>query len=61
MSWNEILFTSVLTARGSRTLSVGLLEINGPAHMMAACVIVSVPVIIFLSLLRKRYIRGFFR
>jgi multiple sugar transport system permease protein len=53
ISWNEILFASMLTDRSTRTISVGILEIGAPAHMMAACVLVSIPILIVFSYLQK--------
>jgi multiple sugar transport system permease protein len=63
MAWNEILFASVLTGRETRTVSIGLLEYitiqqSRWGGMMAACLLVSIPVLIFFTLLQKQIVKG---
>lgn len=63
MGWNEILFASVLTGRGTRTVAVGLLEYitAQEAHwtgMMAASVLVSLPVVVLFTLMQRAIIDG---
>ncbi len=53
MAWNEILFASVLTGQSTRTISLGLMEYITAQQanwggMMAACILVSIPVLISL-------------
>ncbi|MFO7312171.1 MAG: carbohydrate ABC transporter permease, partial [Bacillota bacterium] len=63
MGWNEVLFASVLTGTSTRTVAVGLLEYI-TAHearwtmMMAASIIVSVPVLVLFSFLQRYVISG---
>jgi len=58
ISWNEILFASVLTSRNTRTVSVGLLELQNPAYIMAGCVLSAIPILIIFSYYRKYCISG---
>lgn len=63
MAWNELLFASVLTGQDTKTVSLGLLEYITAqearwAGMMAACVIVSVPVLILFTLMQKQIVEG---
>ena len=63
MAWNEILFASVLTGQATRTVSLGLMEYitafqSNWGGMMAACIIVSIPVLIFFTLLQKQIVEG---
>lgn len=63
MSWNEILFATVLTGSDTKTVSLGLLEFLTAQEdkwggMMAACIIVSIPVLIFFTFLQKYIVQG---
>jgi len=63
MAWNEVLFASVLTGQFTKTVSIGLLEyITNQqarwAQMMAACVIVSIPVLILFTIMQKQIVDG---
>ncbi len=58
ISWNEILFASMLTNKGSRTISVGILEIWGLGPKLASCVLIAIPVIILFAYFRKYCIAG---
>jgi len=63
MGWNEVLFASVLTGSNTRTVAVGLLEYI-TAHearwtmMMAASIIVSLPVLVLFSFMQRYVISG---
>ncbi|MDC7227790.1 MAG: carbohydrate ABC transporter permease [Spirochaetales bacterium] len=63
MAWNEILFASILTGRHTKTVSLGLMEYITTQQsrwggMLAACILVSVPVVIFFTILQKQIIDG---
>ncbi|OHD18998.1 MAG: ABC transporter permease [Spirochaetes bacterium GWD1_61_31] len=63
MAWNEMLFASVLTGRDTKTVSLGLMEYitTNQARwggMMAACIVVSIPVLILFTTLQKQIIDG---
>jgi len=63
MGWNEVLFASVLTGTGTRTVAVGLLEYITAQEsrwtmMMAASIIVSMPVLVIFSFLQRYVISG---
>lgn len=63
MAWNEILFASVLTGQNTRTVSLGLMEYITAQQanwggMMAACILVSIPVLIFFTFLQKQIVEG---
>lgn len=63
MAWNEVLFASVLTGQFTKTVSIGLLEYITTqqarwAQMMAACVIVSIPVLILFTFMQKQIVDG---
>jgi multiple sugar transport system permease protein len=62
-SWGEVLFASVLTTQDSRTLAVGLGEYSTQVNVywnqiMAASLVVSVPVVIGFLLLQKNFVAG---
>ncbi len=63
MGWNEILFASVLTGRRTKTVAIGLLEYI-TAHearwtmMMAASIIVSIPVVVLFTLMQRYIVSG---
>jgi multiple sugar transport system permease protein len=63
MAWNEILFASVLTGKDTTTVAIGLLKYITAQEarwggMMAACVLVSLPVLAFFTVLQKQFVRG---
>ncbi len=63
MAWGEILFASVLTGKDTTTLAIGILRYittqeNRWGGMMAACVLTSLPVLAFFTLLQKHMISG---
>lgn len=63
MGWNEILFASVLTGRNTRTVAIGLLEYITAQEarwtgMMAASVLVSIPVVVLFTLMQRAIIDG---
>lgn len=63
MAWGEVLFASVLTGKDTTTVSIGILRYittqeNRWGGMMAACVLVSLPVLAFFTLVQKYMISG---
>lgn len=63
MAWGEVLFASVLTGKDTTTVAIGVLRYittqeNRWGGMMAACVLVSLPVLAFFTLLGKHMISG---
>ncbi len=63
MAWNEILFASLLTGRETKTVAVGILEYITTqearwAGMMAACIIVTIPVLVLFTLMQKHIVEG---
>ncbi|WP_369018238.1 carbohydrate ABC transporter permease [Thermatribacter velox] len=63
MAWNEVLFATVLTGRETKTVALGLLEYITAQQarwsgMMAACILVSIPVLILFSFMQKYIIEG---
>jgi len=63
MAWNEMLFASVLTGGDTKTVSLGLMEYitTNQARwggMMAACIVVSIPVLVLFTTLQKHIIEG---
>lgn len=63
MAWNEVLFATVLTGRETKTVALGLLEYITAqqarwAGMMAACILVSIPVLVLFSLMQRYIIEG---
>jgi multiple sugar transport system permease protein len=63
-AWNEVLFATVLTNNDTRTLPLGLYEFQTQFQsswhlIMAAGVMISVPVIIFFTFLQKHLVTGF--
>ncbi|HOT05100.1 MAG: carbohydrate ABC transporter permease [Atribacterota bacterium] len=63
MAWNEMLFASVLTGTETKTVAIGLLEFittqeSRWAGMMAASVIVTIPVLILFTFVQKQIIEG---
>jgi multiple sugar transport system permease protein len=63
MGWSEILFASILTGQETKTVSIGLLDYitalsTNWAGMMAACILVTLPVLIFFTLLQKYNVSG---
>jgi multiple sugar transport system permease protein len=62
-AWGEVLFASVLTTESSRTLAVGLGEYSTEVNVywnqiMAASLVVSVPVVIGFLLLQRSFVAG---
>ncbi|RFA13124.1 ABC transporter permease [Subtercola boreus] len=62
-AWGEVLFASVLTTQTSRTLAVGLGEYSTQVNVywnqiMAASVVVSIPVVIGFLLLQRNFVAG---
>lgn len=63
MAWNEVLFASVLTGNETTTVAIGILRYITAQEarwggMMAACLLVSLPVLIFFTLLQKQIVSG---
>ncbi|MEW5867337.1 MAG: carbohydrate ABC transporter permease [Bacillota bacterium] len=63
MSWNEILFASLLTGRETKTVALGILEYITTqearwAGMMAACIIVTLPVLALFTLIQRHIVEG---
>lgn len=63
MAWNEVLFASVLTGRETKTVAVGILEYITQQQarwsgMMAACIIVSIPVLILFTFMQRQIVEG---
>jgi ABC-type spermidine/putrescine transport system permease subunit II len=62
-AWGEVLFASVLTASATRTLAIGLQEYATQGNtdwnqLMAASVVVSLPVVIGFLALQRHLVRG---
>ncbi|MFI2754552.1 carbohydrate ABC transporter permease [Cellulomonas sp. P22] len=62
-AWGEVLFASVLTSQSNRTLSIGLREYSTQINVywnqvMAASLVVSVPVVIGFLLLQRQFVAG---
>lgn len=62
-AWGEVLFASVLTTQATRTLAIGLQEYATQGNtawneLMAAAVVVSVPVVVGFLALQRHLIRG---
>ena len=62
-AWGEVLFASVLTSKDTRTLSIGLRAYASQQdvywnQLMAASVVVSLPVLIGFMLVQKHLITG---
>ncbi len=62
-AWGEVLFASVLTTESTRTLAIGLQEYATQGNtawnqLMAAAVVVSLPVVIVFLALQRHLIRG---
>lgn len=63
MAWNEILFASLLTGRETKTVALGILEYITTqearwAGMMAACIIVTLPVLALFTLIQRHIVEG---
>ncbi|NLW56796.1 MAG: carbohydrate ABC transporter permease [Firmicutes bacterium] len=63
MAWNEVLFASILTGRATKTVAIGLLEYITAQQarwsgMMAACILVSIPVLILFTFMQKQIVEG---
>jgi multiple sugar transport system permease protein len=62
-AWGEVLFASVLTDEGSRTLAVGLQGYSTQTdvywnQVMAASLVVSIPVVVGFLLLQRQFVAG---
>lgn len=62
-AWGEVLFASVLTTQSTRTLAIGLQEYATQGNtawneLMAAAVVVSIPVVVGFLALQRHLIRG---
>jgi multiple sugar transport system permease protein len=62
-AWGEVLFASVLTTESSRTLAIGLGEYSTEVNVfwnqiMAASVVVSIPVVVGFLLLQRNFVAG---
>jgi multiple sugar transport system permease protein len=62
-AWGEVLFASVLTTETSRTLAIGLGEYSTEVNVywnqiMAASLVVSVPVVVGFLLLQRNFVAG---
>jgi len=63
MAWNEVLFASVLTGNETTTVAIGILRYITAQEarwggMMAACLLVSLPVLIFFTFLQRQIVSG---
>jgi len=63
MAWNEVLFASILTGRDTKTVAVGILEYITQQQarwsgMMAACILVSLPVLILFTFMQRQIVEG---
>ncbi|MCJ7666064.1 MAG: carbohydrate ABC transporter permease, partial [Actinobacteria bacterium] len=63
ISWGEVLFASVLTGKDTTTVAIGVLRYittqeNRWGGMMAACVLVSLPVLVFFTIVQKYMVSG---
>ena len=63
MAWNEVLFASVLTGNETTTVAIGILRYITAQEarwggMMAACILVSLPVLIFFTVLQRQLVSG---
>lgn len=63
MAWNEVLFASILTGRATKTVAIGLLEYITAQQarwsgMMAACILVSIPVLLLFTFMQKQIVEG---
>lgn len=63
MGWNEILFASVLTGDKTKTVAVGIMDYVTATRanwggMMAACILVSLPVLVLFSFMQRYIVEG---
>ncbi len=64
MAWNEVLFASVLTGRSTRTVAVGIMDYvtatgaNWGGGMMAACIVISIPVLVLFTSMQRYIVEG---
>lgn len=64
MAWNEMLFATQLTGRETRPVSLGLMDYvtviqTNWGGMMAACIIVSIPVLIIFTIMQRQIVEGY--
>ena len=62
-AWGEVLFASVMTTDTNRTLSIGLRQYSTQTNVywnevMAASLVVSIPVVVGFLLLQKYFVAG---
>jgi multiple sugar transport system permease protein len=63
MAWNEVLFASILTGKQTRTVAVGIMDFVTATGanwggMMAACIVISIPVLILFASMQKYIVEG---
>ncbi|NLY90046.1 MAG: carbohydrate ABC transporter permease [Firmicutes bacterium] len=63
MAWNEVLFAAILTGRETKTVAIGLLEYITQQQarwsgMMAACILVSIPVLLLFTFMQRQIVEG---
>ena len=63
LGWEEVLFASVLTNKATRTVAVGLRNYASTSstywnEMMAAAVVVTIPLVLMFLFLQQYFIRG---
>ncbi len=63
MAWSEILFASIITRGNTKPVSIGLMDYittfqTNWGGMMAACIVISIPILIFFTFLQKYIISG---
>lgn len=63
MAWNEVLFASILTGKATKTVAVGILEYitqqqSRWSQMMAACIIISIPVLLLFTFMQRYIVEG---
>ncbi len=63
LGWSEIMFATILTRGNTKPVSIGIMDYVARQSaewggMMAACIIVSIPILIFFTFLQKYIISG---
>ena len=64
MAWNEMLFATVITGRKTRPVALGIMDyitLNSAnwSGMMAACIVISIPVMIIFMLMQRQIVEGY--
>lgn len=64
MAWNEMLFATQITGRDTKTVSLGLMDyitLNNAywGQMMAACIVVTIPVLILFTVMQRQIVEGY--